>query len=89
MSFVWAFYEIPIESYAISKISDSLLKNSVESFNTSLNRKQSQEKLLNSTLFYNASPLKSALVEHSTKFLSKVMQFQRLVILFSKIPRLI
>ena len=28
MSFGSAFYEIPIESYAISKISDSLHKNS-------------------------------------------------------------
>ena len=27
MSFGWTFYEIPNESYAILKISDSLLKN--------------------------------------------------------------
>ena len=146
MSIDWAFYDIPIENYALSKISDSLLKNPsnhlirhwtgdsprknfrivrysanlrlknelwlsilrnsyrklcnfkdlwfspqkfLDSFNSSLNRRQSQGKLLNSTVFYNPCPLKWALVEHSTKFLSKVMQFQRFVILSSKIPRLI
>ena len=71
------------------KNSGFFLQESLQLFNSSLNSKQSPEKFRTSTLFYNSSPLKWALTEHSTPFLSKVILFQRLEISSPKIASII
>ena len=59
------------------KNSGFFLQESLQLFNSSLNRKQSPKELRTSTLFYNSSPSKWVLSEHSTPSLSKVMLFQK------------
>ena len=71
------------------KNSGFFLQECLQLFNSSLNRKQFPEKLCTSSLFYNSSPSKWALTEHSTLSLSKVMLFQSLVIFSPRIASII